>query len=121
MKFACLVYIGGADSAERYPAADAVIRDARAYDDELRQSGHFIMGQALQPARDAVTLRLRDGEMSATDGPFAETKEQLAGFTLIEAQDFDEAIRLARGLPMGRVATIEVRPFYVGPSAMGER
>lgn len=111
MKFACLVYLGP-DDGERYPAADAIIREAIAYDEQLRRDGHLIMGQALRPAKEAVTLRMRDGEMSATDGPFAETKEQLAGFTLIEAQDFDEAVRLARGLPMGRVATIEVRPFH---------
>lgn len=112
MKYACLVYRDPADYADEPPEEGVkLIDEAIDYDEELRRAGHFIMGQALQPVETAVTIRVRNGVMAATDGPFAETKEQLAGFILIEARDLNEAIRLMEAGPMARAATIEIRPF----------
>jgi hypothetical protein len=79
------------------------------YDEELRQSGHYIASDALQPVRTARTIRVRRGKVSTTDGPFAETKEQLGGFYLIEAKDLDEACEIASRFPPARVGVIEVR------------
>jgi hypothetical protein len=87
-------------------------RDSLGYDDELRASGHFVHANALQSVEKAVTLRVRNGNMSSTDGPFAETKEHLAGFILIEAADMEEAKRVAAGIPMAMLGSIEVRPIY---------
>jgi len=91
-------------------------RDSLAYDEELRASGHYIHSNALQSVDKAVTLRVRDGKMSSTDGPFAETKEHLGGFILIEAADMEEARRVAAGIPMARLGSIEVRPIYDIPT-----
>lgn len=90
---------------------DALVEAALAYDETLRKGGHYIASQALQPVRSARTLHVRDGKVSVTDGPFAETKEQLGGFWLIEARDLDEAIRLASQAPPGRHGSLEVRPI----------
>jgi hypothetical protein len=87
-----------------------LVDSALDYDEELRRSGHYIVSNALQPARTARTIRVRGGKVSTTDGPFAETKEQLGGFFLIEAQDLDEACEIAARFPPARVGIIEVRP-----------
>ena len=76
----------------------------------LTASGNYVTGQALQPVAEAVTVKMRDGEAIISDGPFAETKEQLAGFYLLEARDLNEAIRLARKIPPAQFGSIEVRP-----------
>ena len=111
MKFLCLVYHDERNLDAMSPADwDILVRDHLAYDEELRQGGHFILGQALGPVRTAATVRVRSGRTSVTDGPFAETREQLGGVILIEARDFDEAVRLAADIPSARVGTIEVRP-----------
>ena len=88
----------------------ALIDSALDYDEELRGSGHYIVSNALQPSRTARTIRVRAGKISTTDGPFAETKEQLGGFFLIEARDMDEACEVASRFPPARVGIIEVRP-----------
>ena len=75
-------------------------RASLAYDDDLIASGHMIAAQALQSPKNAVTVRVRNDEMSVTDGPFAETKEQLGGFILIDAKDLNDAIRVAAGIPL---------------------
>jgi hypothetical protein len=80
------------------------------YMDELRRSGHFIVSNALQRTRTARTVRVQGGKVFTTDGPFAETKEQLGGFFLIEAKDMDEACALAARFPPARVGIVEVRP-----------
>jgi hypothetical protein len=112
MKYLCMVYVDektlGALTASEY---DALVAEALAYDQELRQSGHFIVAQALQPVQTATSVRIRNGKLSATDGPFVETKEQLGGFILIEARDLNEAIRLASKIPPGRLGGVEVRPI----------
>ncbi|MBD9447670.1 YciI family protein [Rhizobium sp. RHZ01] len=87
-------------------------RASLAYDDDLIASGHMIAAQALQSPKNAVTVRVRNDEMSVTDGPFAETKEQLGGFILIDAKDLNDAIRVAAGIPLARLGSIEVRPIY---------
>jgi hypothetical protein len=84
--------------------------DCAAYAGSLEASGHMLAGQALQPVETATTVRVRDGKTSVVDGPFAETKEQLAGFYLIDARDLNEAIQIASGIPPARIGSIEVRP-----------
>src|SRR5437867_1843376 len=85
--------------------------DCMAYGEALRKSGHSIAAEALQRVHTATTVRVRNGQVSMTDGPFAETKEQLAGFYLIDAKDLNEAIQLASKIPPARVGSIEVRPI----------
>jgi hypothetical protein len=85
--------------------------EALEYDDVLRRGGHFITANALQPVSSASTVRVRNGKVSVTDGPFAETNEQIGGFILIEAKDLNEAIQLASGIPPIRLGGIEVRPI----------
>jgi len=104
MKYVCLVY--GEESQMR----DLDDRHCADYAGSLETRGHLLVGQALQPVDTATTVRVRDGKTSVVDGPFAETKEQLAGFYLIEAKDLDQAIQIASGIPPARVGSIEVRP-----------
>jgi hypothetical protein len=80
------------------------------YDDRLRTHQHLIAAQALEPVSTAKTVRMRRGEVSVTDGPFAETREQIGGFILIEAKDMNEAIQLASRIPSVRLGGVEVRP-----------
>src|ERR1700741_824938 len=77
----------------------------------IQQSGHFVGGNQLHPVSKATTVRIRDGKKMVTDGPFAETKEQLGGFYLVEAKDLDEAVALAARVPSARFGSIEVRPL----------
>jgi hypothetical protein len=105
MKYLCLVYLDE-KRLDELPDEDCVEYDAR-----IRASGHCLASEALQSVQTATTVRMRNGKVSITDGPFAETKEQLAGFYMIEAQDLDEAIRIASGIPPARVGSIEVRPI----------
>ncbi|HSS65008.1 MAG TPA: YciI family protein [Gammaproteobacteria bacterium] len=88
----------------------ALMDDCFAYDDELRRNGNFLGGEGLQSARNAVTLRFRDGKVSVTDGPFAETKEQLGGILVLEAKDLNHAIQLMSKHPGVRVGPFEIRP-----------
>jgi hypothetical protein len=97
------------------------MREGFDHGDELRDRGVFLGGNALQPVRTAVTIRRKRGERSFTDGPFAETKEQLAGYILIEAPDLEAAKEIALGLPPGRVGTVEVRPVWDREDLVGRR
>ena len=81
-----------------------------AFDQSVRASGHCLASEALQPVATATTVRVRDGKTSVTDGPFAETKECLAGFYMVEAKDLDEAIQIASRIPPARIGSVEVRP-----------
>ena len=92
------------------PEMQALVDSALDYDEEIRRSGHYIVSNALQPARTARTLRVREGKVLVTDGPFAETREQLGGFFLVEARDLDEACEVASRFPPARLGIIEVRP-----------
>lgn len=105
MKYLCLVY-GEEKNLDGLPD-----RECLAYDAALRESGHCLASEALQPVQTATTVRVRNGKVSITDGPFAETKEQLAGFYLIEARDLNEALQLASKIPPARVGSVEVRPI----------
>ena len=105
MKYLCLVY--GEEKAMQ--AMDD--RHCVAFDEEVRRSGHCVASEALQPVATATTVRVRNGKVSVTDGPFAETKECLAGFYMIEARDLNEAIQIASKIPPAQVGSIEVRPI----------
>lgn len=104
MKYLCLVYLDN-EKWSAVPDSECAV-----YGKGLRDSGHWVTGQALQPTHTATTVRVRNGRLAVTDGPFAETKEQLAGFYLIEARDLNEAIQLAARIPPARTGSIEVRP-----------
>jgi hypothetical protein len=90
--------------------AQALDDESLEYDDTLRKRGHFLAAQALESVTSAATVRIRSGKVSITDGPFAETKEQVGGFILIEAKDLNEAIQLASRIPAIRFGAVEVRP-----------
>jgi hypothetical protein len=90
--------------------SDALTAESLAYDEVLQKSGHFIAAEALQPVHAATTIRARTGKLSVTDGPFAETNEQLGGFILINAKDL-EAIQVASKIPVIRLGGVEVRPI----------
>ena len=112
MQYICLVYLVEKDMNEMTKREwDACVDESLAYDDVLRKTGQLIAAHALQPVEAATTIRVRNGKVSATDGPFAETKEQLGGFMLIEARDLNDAIQLATKIPMARHGSIEVRPI----------
>ncbi len=115
MKYMCLVYgeekkIGAMDDDE-----------CMAYDAKIREEGRCLASESLQRVQTAVTVRVRAGRVSITDGPFAETKEQLAGFYLIDAASLEDAIEIASKIPPARVGSIEVRPVRELVSATGER
>lgn len=105
MKYLCLVY---GDEHDLHTVPDS---ECLAYDAALRQGGRCLASEALESARTATTVRVRNGKASVTDGPFAESKEQLAGFYLIEARDLNEAIQVASRIPPARVGSVEVRPI----------
>jgi hypothetical protein len=112
MKYLCLVYYEEKKlEALSKSEFDALVAEALAYDEALRQSGHLVAAQALQSVQAATTIRTRNGRLSMTDGPFAETKEQLGGFILIEARDLNDAIQVASKIPPGRLGSVEVRPI----------
>ena len=104
MKYLCLVYL---EPDKLHAVPD---RECQACGDGFRQSGLLVAAEALQPVQTAATVRVRNGKLSVIDGPFAETKEQLAGFYLVEARDLNEAIQIAGKIPPAREGSIEVRP-----------
>jgi hypothetical protein len=111
MKYVCLGFIDEKKFAE-IPEADAqrMMEECFTYDDELRRGGHFLGGEALDSARNAVTLRTRNGKVEVTDGPFAETKETLGGILLLEARDLNHAIALMSKHPGVGMGPFEIRP-----------
>jgi hypothetical protein len=110
MKYVCLVYSEPNDLGPQTESeAQDLVEEHLDYDEDLRKSGHFIIAEALQPVETATTIRVRNGRLSITDGPFAETKEHLGGFVLIEAEDMNEATRIASGIPSARMGCVEVR------------
>lgn len=104
MKYLCLVYL---EKDKLHAVPD---RDCKACGDGFRKSGVLMAAEALQPVETAATVRVRNGKVSITDGPFAETKEQLAGFYLIDARDLNEALNAAAKIPPAREGSVEVRP-----------
>jgi len=112
VKYMCLIY----DEEKMVEAmskseSDSTIGEHMAFTREIRESGNYVSGEALEPVRFARTVRVREGKMITTDGPFAETKEQLGGFYLIEARDMDDALQVASRIPSARLGCIEVRPI----------
>jgi hypothetical protein len=89
---------------------DALMDETSAYCEALQKSGHLIVAEPLEPVQMAMTVRVRNGKVSLTDGPFAETKEQIGGFFLINARDLNEAIQVASKFPSARLGSMEVRP-----------
>ncbi|MEQ1438771.1 YciI family protein [Fontimonas sp. SYSU GA230001] len=111
MKYICLAYEQERILDELSPAAwDALREETLAYVEELKRSGHHLASAPLESVRTATTVRVRNGRLSATDGPFAETKETLGGFFMIEARDLNEALQIAARWPSARFGSIEVRP-----------
>lgn len=111
MQYLCLIY-DDETAWQRMPEAEVekVIGEFHAYTESIKKSGHYVGGNALQPTSSATTVRVRQGKVAATDGPFAETKEQLGGYYLVEARDLNEAIQVAARIPGARLGCVEVRP-----------
>lgn len=108
MKYLCLVYCDE-ELLHSLPESPADA-ECMAYAEAVQGSGRMLAAEALTSVQSATTVRVRGGQMSLTDGPFAETKEQLAGFYLVDARDLNEAVNIARGIPAARVGSVEVRP-----------
>ena len=117
MKYLCLIY---SDETlwPKLPKAetDTMMSEYMAFSADIQKSGHFVAANRLQPTGAATTIRIRSGKLSTTDGPFAETKEQLGGYYLLEARDLNEAIQIASRIPGARVGSIEVRPIALTPA-----
>ena len=111
MKYLLMVYCDEAKDAQRSQAEiDAEMQRYFAFTEETRQAGAYQGGEALHPVTTATTVRIQNGKLTTTDGPFAETREQLAGFYLLECKDLDEAIQWAAKIPHASIGSIEVRP-----------
>ena len=108
MKYLCLVY-GDERTLHEHPDSPADA-ECHAYDVEVRAGGRSLAAEALAPVSAAMTVRVRRGEVELVDGPFAETKEQLLGFYLVDVTDLNEAVRVAAGIPAARIGSVEVRP-----------
>jgi len=112
MKYLCLIYDTEANRASySKEQGDAMHSEYMAFTQDILKSGHMLGGEALQPTQTATTVRVRNGKMSTTDGPFAETKEQLGGFYLVEAKDLNDAIQVASRIPGAKCGSVEVRPI----------
>jgi hypothetical protein len=114
MQYLLLIYDNEAEMlANRTGSGEAMTKEYRDFTDSILKSGHMKAGDALQPTSTATCVRIRNGKTLTTDGPFAETKEQLGGYYLIEAKDLDEATKIAARIPSAKSGTIEVRPIRV--------
>jgi hypothetical protein len=114
MKYLCLIYDEEARMANMSESdADAFMGEYFAFTEGIKKSGHYLAGEALKPVNTATTVRMRNGKMSTTDGPFAETKEQLGGYYLIDARDLNDAMQVASRIPSARTGSVEVRPIEV--------
>jgi hypothetical protein len=112
MKYLCMVLVDEKKLEALSPSELQTLDDeSLAYDESLRKRGHLITAQALESVQTATMVRVCNGKVSLTDGPFAETSEQIGGFLLIEAQDLNQAIQLAANVPVIRLGGIEVRPI----------
>ena len=112
MKYLCLIY----DDEKMWPSmpkaeAETMMGEYFAFTEAVKQSGHYVGGNALQPTSTATCVRVRQGKTTTTVGPFAETKEQLGGYYLIEARDLNDAIQVAARIPGAKMGTVEVRPI----------
>ena len=117
MKYLCLIY----DEEKRWATMpksemDAVMGEYRRFGEDIKKSGQALGAHRLQPVSAATTVRVRGGRTSLTDGPFAETREQLGGFYLIEAKDLNDAVQVASRIPSARYGSVEVRPIWEPPT-----
>ena len=111
MRYLCLIYDEEKKLEQMSKAdSDAFMGEYFAFTEDIRKSGQYLAGEALQPVATATTVRIRNGKISTTDGPFAETKEQFGGFYMINAKDLNEAIQVATKIPSARTGSIEIRP-----------
>jgi len=118
MKYLCLIY----SDESQYPKmpksdVDMMLKGYGEFGDAIKKSGHYVTGDRLQPTATATTIRVRNGKTSTTDGPFAETKEQLGGFYIIKAKDLNEALMIGAKIPGAQFGSIEVRPIWEGMGA----
>jgi hypothetical protein len=114
MKYLCLIYENEQNwSHYTKNQGDSMMAEYSTFTEDIQKSGHMVGGEALQPTNTATTVRVRNGKVSTTDGPFAETKEQLGGYYLIEAKDLNDAIQVAGRIPGAKSGSIEVRPVMV--------
>jgi hypothetical protein len=117
MQYLLLIYDNEARLKDSSPAdGEAMMRDYRAFTEAIVKSGNMKAGDALEPTSTATTVRVRDGKTLSTDGPFAETREQLGGYYLVEAKDLDEATKIAARIPSAKSGSIEVRPVRQMPT-----
>lgn len=121
MQYLLLIYQAerGSQSAAEDEAMASELAGYGAFTAEARLRNQFIAGEALEPTTTATSVRVRDGSVAVTDGPFAETKEALGGFYLLECNDLDEAIEMAAKIPAAKRGTIEVRPIWQLPAEYG--
>ncbi len=112
MQYLCLIYDAETTWKDLPDAERAKLSgEYMQFTTDIKQSGHFKAGEALQPVSTATTVRVRGGKISTTDGPFAETREQLGGFYVVEAKDLDEAVKIAARIPSAKFGSIEIRPI----------
>ena len=110
-RYACLIHYDPKVLFGGSPEANAALAECAGYDEVLKNQGAFVLGEALEMPETAMTVRVREGHTSATDGPFMESREMLGGIVLVEAADLNEALRLAAGHPLARIGAVEVRPL----------
>jgi len=113
MQYLLLIYENESGKNVKESGRDAMMQEYREFTDSIVKSGHMRGGNALQPTSTATTVRVREGKTLTTDGPFAETREQLGGYYLVEAKDLDDAIKIAGRIPSARWGCVEVRPIMV--------
>ena len=120
MKYLCLIYEAEKDYTSMSEAEmEALMGEYYAFTAGIKASGQYLSGEALKPVNTATTVRVRSGKVSTTDGPFAETKEQLGGFYMIEARDLNDAIQVAAKIPGARTGCVEIRPVEVFDAPAG--
>jgi len=118
MKYLCLIYSEEVQWDKfKKDEIEKMMLGYREFTAGIMQSGHYVDGNRLHPAHAATTVRVRNGKVSTTDGPFAETKEQLGGYYMVQAKDLNEAIQLASRIPGASYGSVEVRPIMEGPSS----
>ena len=114
MQYLLMIYQNEAEYAKNDAAtSQKMLGEFQTFTQSIIQSGQFKAGDRLQPTATATTVRVRDGKTLTTDGPFAETREQLAGYYMVDAKDLDSAIAIAARIPSARIGSIEVRPIWV--------
>lgn len=118
MKYLCLICAETVMEQMSDVAAESHFREYAAFTEDIKRNGHFISANRLTPANTATTVRVRNGQITVTDGPFAETKEQFGGYYLIEARDLNEAIQVAARIPGARYGSVELRPIAQDPQTL---